>query len=178
MPTSQASRIRVERIDAITLGTHDMARAVAFYSRLGGQITYGGSQSSFTTFDLGQVKLNLVLEPPEIDWSWWGRIVFHVNDVEEAHREVREAGLKPDGAPQDGPWGERYFHVTDPDGHQLSFARRIESIDSALPRSERSPGVEADVDEASAYSFPASDSPAFTPTTSVSPPPDDRRPPR
>jgi hypothetical protein len=24
--------------------------------------------------------------------------------------------------PRDAPWGERYFHVSDPDGHELSFA--------------------------------------------------------
>ena len=28
-------------------------------------------------------------------------------------------------APADAPWGERYFHVLDPDGHELSFARLL-----------------------------------------------------
>jgi hypothetical protein len=28
----------------------------------------------------------------------------------------------PFEALQDASWGERFFHVTDPDGHQLSFA--------------------------------------------------------
>ena len=28
----------------------------------------------------------------------------------------------PDSAPRDAEWGERFFHITDPDGHQLSFA--------------------------------------------------------
>jgi uncharacterized glyoxalase superfamily protein PhnB len=27
--------------------------------------------------------------------------------------------------PRDAEWGERYFHLTDPDGHELSFARPI-----------------------------------------------------
>jgi len=27
--------------------------------------------------------------------------------------------------PADAPWGERYFHILDPDGHELSFARRL-----------------------------------------------------
>ena len=26
----------------------------------------------------------------------------------------------------DAPWGERYFHVRDPDGHELSFARLLD----------------------------------------------------
>jgi len=25
-------------------------------------------------------------------------------------------------APRDAAWGERFFHLTDPDGHELSFA--------------------------------------------------------
>ncbi|MEE9270499.1 MAG: VOC family protein, partial [Candidatus Krumholzibacteria bacterium] len=25
-------------------------------------------------------------------------------------------------------WGERYFHITDPDGHELSFARPLSSV--------------------------------------------------
>jgi uncharacterized glyoxalase superfamily protein PhnB len=26
---------------------------------------------------------------------------------------------------EDESWGERYFHIVDPDGHELSFARPI-----------------------------------------------------
>jgi hypothetical protein len=33
-----------------------------------------------------------------------------------------EKGFYPD-SPQDASWGERYFHMPDPDGHKLSFAR-------------------------------------------------------
>ena len=27
--------------------------------------------------------------------------------------------------PRDAEWGERYFHILDPDGHELSFARPL-----------------------------------------------------
>jgi uncharacterized glyoxalase superfamily protein PhnB len=30
--------------------------------------------------------------------------------------------------PADAPWGERYFHVRDPDGHELSFARPLAGL--------------------------------------------------
>ena len=30
-------------------------------------------------------------------------------------------------APRDAEWSERYFHLTDPDGHELSFARPLRS---------------------------------------------------
>jgi uncharacterized glyoxalase superfamily protein PhnB len=28
-------------------------------------------------------------------------------------------------APADAPWGERYFHVQDPAGHEVSIARPL-----------------------------------------------------
>ena len=34
------------------------------------------------------------------------------------------AELEPD-EPKDAPWGERFFHVTGPDGHELSFAQPL-----------------------------------------------------
>jgi len=54
----------------------------------------------------------------------WGRLIFYVADVDEAWRHLKEHGFQP-GTPRDASWGERYFHVLDPDGHELSFARRL-----------------------------------------------------
>jgi uncharacterized glyoxalase superfamily protein PhnB len=45
--------------------------------------------------------------------------------VDVLHRRVIAAGYRPDTAPRDAEWGERYFHITAPDGHELSFARRL-----------------------------------------------------
>ena len=36
-------------------------------------------------------------------------------------------GLYPEAAPRDAEWGERYFHLLDPDGHELSFAKALEN---------------------------------------------------
>ena len=33
--------------------------------------------------------------------------------------------LDPDTTPEDAEWGERYFHLTDPDGHEISFAKPL-----------------------------------------------------
>ena len=32
------------------------------------------------------------------------------------------AGYQIEAPPRDAEWGERFFHLTDPDGHELSFA--------------------------------------------------------
>jgi catechol 2,3-dioxygenase-like lactoylglutathione lyase family enzyme len=52
----------VTGISAITLATHDMARAVAFYRTLGFEVLYGGETASFTSFRLGGQYLNLILQ--------------------------------------------------------------------------------------------------------------------
>jgi catechol 2,3-dioxygenase-like lactoylglutathione lyase family enzyme len=112
-------------ISAITLATHDMACAVPFYEALGFALKSGGPGARFTSFHAGVGYLNLVLVPAEQTWSWWGRAIFYVDDVDAQHARAVSAGLSPAFAPRDASWGERYFHIVDPDGHELSFARPL-----------------------------------------------------
>jgi catechol 2,3-dioxygenase-like lactoylglutathione lyase family enzyme len=116
----------IESISAITLATHDMARAVRFYRALGFALRYGGEDASFTSFTVGTGHLNLVVPSPDRHWSWWGRVIFWVADVDELYARAVSRGFQPSTAPRDAEWGERYFHITDPDGHELSFARPLE----------------------------------------------------
>ena len=115
----------IESISAITLATHDMKRAVRFYRMLGFAIVHGGEDAAFTSFRAGANFLNLIAQPVEQTWSWWGRVIFYDSDVDVLHARVLAAGYRPDTAPRDAEWGERYFHLTDPDGHELSFARPL-----------------------------------------------------
>jgi catechol 2,3-dioxygenase-like lactoylglutathione lyase family enzyme len=55
----------------------------------------------------------------------WGRVIFWVDDVDAIYARATAAGYAPTAAPADAAWGERYFHLHDPDGHELSFARLI-----------------------------------------------------
>jgi catechol 2,3-dioxygenase-like lactoylglutathione lyase family enzyme len=112
----------IESISAVTLGTHDMARAVHFYRMLGLEIVHGGDEAPFTSLRAGPNYLNLVAQPAERNWSWWGRVIFYHSDVDALYARVLAAGYRPDTAPRDAEWGERFFHLTDPDGHELSFA--------------------------------------------------------
>jgi catechol 2,3-dioxygenase-like lactoylglutathione lyase family enzyme len=115
----------IEGISAITLATHDMRRAVRFYDSLGFEILYGGEASSFTSFRAGPGYLNVIAVGDDKHWSWWGRIIFYVDDVDALHQRALKAGHHPSTTPRDAEWGERYFHLTDPDGHELSFARPL-----------------------------------------------------
>ena len=66
--------------------------------------------------------LNLVAQPAVRKWSWWGRVIFYHSDVDTLYASVIAAGYRPDTTPRDAEWGERFFRLTDPDGHELSFA--------------------------------------------------------
>ena len=112
----------IQSISAVTLATHNMARAVRFYRALGFDLRYGGERASFTSFLAGSSYLNLIAVPAERHWAWWGRVIFYVGDVDALYRHALAQGLAPDSAPEDAAWGERYFHITDPDGHEISFA--------------------------------------------------------
>jgi len=115
----------IEGISAVTLATHDMRRAVQFYRSLAFDMLYGGEAASFTSFRAGAGYLNLISQPAERRWSWWGRVIFYVDDVDALYERALAAGCQPTTVPRDAEWGERYFHLTDPDGHELSFARPL-----------------------------------------------------
>ena len=117
----------IRSISAITLATHDMPGAVRFYGALGFVVRYGGEGASFTSYSVGSGYLNLTVAAPDRQWSWWGRVIFHVDDVDALYARAVEAGLRPQAPPRDAEWGERYFHIVDPDGHELSFARPLRS---------------------------------------------------
>lgn len=115
----------IEGLSAVTLATHDMQRAVTFYKTLGFEIVHGGEASSFTSFRAGTGYLNITGEYPERRWSWWGRAIFYVSDVDKMYERAVAAGYRPSTAPRNAEWGERFFHLDDPDGHELSFARLL-----------------------------------------------------
>ncbi|CCD36629.1 hypothetical protein BKIR_c143_4845 [Candidatus Paraburkholderia kirkii UZHbot1] len=101
-----------------------MARAVSFYKALGFRIVHGGANDAFTSFVLGTSFLNLTSETHN-PVRFWGRGIVYVSDVDAFYRKAKAQGIEPQFAPRDAPWNERYFHLTDPDAHELSFARPL-----------------------------------------------------
>ena len=104
-----------------------MARAVRFYVGLGFNLRYGGEDASFTSFRIGAGQhLNLELDTGYDRRPGWGRVIFYVRDVDALYQRAIGLGLTPSTPPTDATWGERYFHLSDPDGHELSFARPLD----------------------------------------------------
>lgn len=114
----------LQGISAITFAVREMARSVAFYEACGLSVVLGGSAAEFTTMRQGQTFVNLI-HTPGYEGRWWGRVIFRVDSADATYQRLRAAGMSPD-PPRDAEWGERYFHLTDPDGHELSFAQLMD----------------------------------------------------
>jgi catechol 2,3-dioxygenase-like lactoylglutathione lyase family enzyme len=127
--------VKVNRISAVTLFVKDMDRSCKFYSAIPGfTLVCGGKSSSFTTLEIkkgSKTYLNLELRK-EASNKDFGRIIFYTSDVDELYRTLRKdntiskLGLF-ENKPTNAPWGERFFHIRDPDGYQLSFAMPIKN---------------------------------------------------
>ena len=114
----------IESISAITLVTGNMARSVAFYQALGMRVRFGGELSRFTSLRAGGCHVNLSASGGERT-EFWGRVIFYVDNVDTLYEQIVAAGYQTETKPADASWGERYFHIRDPDNHELSFARLL-----------------------------------------------------
>lgn len=118
-------KARIEKLSAITLQVAHMEDSVRFYREmLGLEVIYGGPNAEFTSLRIPDAEfplINLQQGRPTADW---GRIIFHVSDVDAFCANLKQEGFEPE-SPRDAPWGERYFHMHDPDGYELSFARPL-----------------------------------------------------
>ena len=123
----------IRSISAVTFVTPDMARAVRFYESLGFPIAYGGETDAFTSFRIGKGYLNLARANDQPPSTGGVRVIFYVDDVDAMYAHVLLQGFTPEAPPRDAAWGERYFHLTDPDGHALSFARPLRGTDGRRP---------------------------------------------
>jgi catechol 2,3-dioxygenase-like lactoylglutathione lyase family enzyme len=147
--------MKVYQISAITLKVKDMEKSCSLYSKIPGfRLTYGGKPSDrFTTFEIGKeskaatyLNLELIEEEEENDsydfykksnlggkskWSEdFGRVIFHTENVDRLYSYMKNEEyiskfIVFENEPTNAPWGERFFHIREPDGYQLSFAQPL-----------------------------------------------------
>ena len=124
--------MKVTKISAVTLLISDMKKSVDFYSKIPNfELVYGGHDSQFTSFlidDTAKSYLNLKLNKTHT--TDFGRIIFYVDDVDKFFTYMQNDEMisvlgKLESEPLDATWGERFFHMLDPDGYRLSFATPI-----------------------------------------------------
>lgn len=130
----------VYKISAVTLLIKDMERSCNFYSKIPGfKLAYGGSHHDFfTTYEIGQntsfyLNLELVKLNGNSKYEYSKnlvKIILHTDDVDKLYYyfkndQIISNLISFENEPTDASWGERYFHIRDPDGYLLSFARSI-----------------------------------------------------
>ena len=140
--------MKLYKISAVTLIIENMRRSCRFYSQIPGfKLVYGGSSDdTFTTFEIkdehiSKMYLNLELSITNNNNSHnhrrkrknFGRIIFYTEDVDRLYSYFRSNKnisnlISFENEPTDAAWGERYFHIREPDGYQLSFAKPIANI--------------------------------------------------
>jgi catechol 2,3-dioxygenase-like lactoylglutathione lyase family enzyme len=117
--------MRIKKISAVTFRVSDMRASVQFYRDvLGMKIIYGGEDAFFSSLRAKDANTPILNLEQGHSVLGWGRMIFYVADVDAFWEYLRGKGFNPE-KPRDASWGERYFHMPDPDGHELSFARPI-----------------------------------------------------
>ena len=115
----------IEKISAVTFRVANMAESVRFYKNvLGLELLYGGEDAGFSSLRAKDARSAILNLEQGDRVNRWGRLIFYVTDVDALWNHLKDRGFDPE-IPRDAPWGERYFHVPDPDGHELSFARPL-----------------------------------------------------
>jgi hypothetical protein len=119
----------------------------------------GKPSDRFTTFEIGKgsmstTYLNLELieeegEEGENDGSHFykksnvekaklnedfGRIIFHAENVDGLYSYMKQdeyisKSIVFENEPTNAPWGERFFHIREPNGYELSFAQPLSQVD-------------------------------------------------
>jgi catechol 2,3-dioxygenase-like lactoylglutathione lyase family enzyme len=133
--------MKVYQISAVTLVVKNMEKSCNFCSRIPGlRLEYGGTATdTFTSFEVGvgnDMHLNLELRIDDANLenlkkqTDFGRIIFHTNDADRLYSYLKNDDnilklISFENSPKDVPWGERFFHIRDPDSYQLSFAKPI-----------------------------------------------------
>jgi uncharacterized glyoxalase superfamily protein PhnB len=78
------------------------------------EVVYGGENWCFSSVRAKSAKDPILNLEQGSSVAQWGRLIFYVPDVDAFWRYLKEKGFQPE-SPRDASWGERYFHMYDPD---------------------------------------------------------------
>ena len=121
-----------QRLNMITLGVRDLARARAFYESLG-WTTEAGADAPIVFFQAGDMAIalwdraSLAKDSEVTDSGGWGGVTLALvvgsrEEVDEITEEWRAAGATVGREPADTFWGGYDSIVVDPDGHPWEIA--------------------------------------------------------
>jgi catechol 2,3-dioxygenase-like lactoylglutathione lyase family enzyme len=108
-------------LGGITLHVKDIEKSLDFYSRIpGAEIVIpvqGKGQHRFAMVQLGEGRIGLLTGVPQMKFH----IEIDASDLDGMYEALKKRGFKPEGPPEERPWGERDMRVMDPDGYMVEF---------------------------------------------------------
>lgn len=128
----------VKGIDNVGIAVTNLARALAFYEKLGFSKSYdyeadvqgcsinaGGAvlflfQTKQANPQAVKRDPSLAQNPPGLD-----HISFVVEDVDAIYNTLKAKGVEFNGEPADQDWGARLVGLKDPDGNNLYFLKYL-----------------------------------------------------
>ncbi len=121
-----------QRVNVITLGVSDLARARRFYEALG-WTTRAEAEDDVVFFQAGEMVVSLwdrgrLAEDSCVeDTGGWGGMTLALNvgspaEVDEVTEEARAAGARIGREPAEAFWGGYSSLIVDPDGHPWEIA--------------------------------------------------------
>jgi catechol 2,3-dioxygenase-like lactoylglutathione lyase family enzyme len=106
------------RLDQVTVGTTDVARAEDFYTRLGLRLIV--RDDHYLRFECPDGDSTFSVERMDtVDPSDAVVVSFECDDLDGECERLRAAGIELDQEPTDMPWLWREARLRDPDGHRL-----------------------------------------------------------
>jgi catechol 2,3-dioxygenase-like lactoylglutathione lyase family enzyme len=106
------------KLDQVTVPVSDVARAVAFYERLGLELIVLDEHYARFACPVGDSTFSVhrLEEPPPGP----GVVVyFECDALDDRVAKLRAAGVAFDSPPTDQPWLWREAHLRDPDGNRI-----------------------------------------------------------
>jgi len=118
-------------LSRVEFAVTDFKKSLDFYASLGFRLKsdkVNFSWGQLAVFEAGSAEVAIARNPksPSFDTGKKSAgVVFVVEDVDNFYAQLKEAGIRPDAAPLDNPFGFRSFSVRDPDGFRLEFSQSI-----------------------------------------------------
>lgn len=110
------------RLGTVMLGVREMERSLAFYrDALGLTVQFGSAEFAFLSAGGVSVVLRAAAGLEAAEDARWSELVFHVEDIDAAHWQLRERGVAFRVEPRIVTGDQLAADFRDPDGHVLSI---------------------------------------------------------
>lgn len=109
----------------------DKAKTLEFYvDQLGFTELGRPGYDEYLMVEKDGIEIHFFLFKELIAGENYGQVYIRSNDIEADYEAMKAtpAGIHPNGALQTRPWGQREFHMLDPDHNLLTFGQAVMSL--------------------------------------------------